>query len=108
MFAVVSRRKAALSLAAWLLLRGGQRRLLERPARGAFAITPIAHVARIRARSRRSRSPLSICVRIFIINCSEVLCCGYTWPSDLCTGEDQPANDTTLTQVNSLPDPPRF
>jgi hypothetical protein len=45
MLAVVSRRKAPLRSAAWSGLSGGHSRVLERPLRGALAITPIAQVA---------------------------------------------------------------
>src|SRR5580698_10431933 len=44
---VVSRRKAAHSAAASSERKGGQRRVFERPAWGAFAITPIAQVKRL-------------------------------------------------------------
>src|SRR5271156_321444 len=38
----MSRRNAALSAAAWCGSSGGQSRVLEKPGRGALAITPIA------------------------------------------------------------------
>ena len=41
----MSRRNASLSRAACSGPRGGQSRVLERPGRGAFAITPIAQPA---------------------------------------------------------------
>jgi hypothetical protein len=44
MFSVVSRKNAALSSAAWAELRRGQRRVLECPGRGDFAMTPIAQL----------------------------------------------------------------
>ena len=44
MFSVTSRRKAALSAAAWSSRSGGQSRVFERPATGALAMTPIAQV----------------------------------------------------------------
>src|SRR3984957_9473467 len=45
MFSVVSRRKAALSRAACSGRSGGQRRVLEWPGRGDFAITPMAQLS---------------------------------------------------------------
>jgi hypothetical protein len=44
MFVVVSRKKAALSAAACSGLRGGHSRVLEKPGRGVFAMTPMAQL----------------------------------------------------------------
>src|SRR5208283_525110 len=44
MFVVVSRKKAALSAAACSGRRGGHSRVLEKPGRGVFAMTPMAQI----------------------------------------------------------------
>jgi hypothetical protein len=44
MFVVVSRKKAALSAAACSGRRGGHSRVLEKPGRGVFAMTPMAQL----------------------------------------------------------------
>jgi hypothetical protein len=46
MFSEMSRRNAALSAAAWRGSSGGHNRVFALPARGAFAMTPIAHMPR--------------------------------------------------------------